>query len=104
MSVLLAFTAAALATVGTYLILQRILTRIIIGLGLLGHAANIVLLTSGRRGRPPLNRRSAFRGHHSQQQQRDDQPANSQRENERETQTGTSGCRTGHNHPPLNTR
>ncbi len=54
MSVLLAFTAAALATVGTYLILQRILTRIIIGLGLLGHAANIVLLTSGRRGRPPL--------------------------------------------------
>lgn len=54
MSVLLAFTAAVLATVGTYLILQRILTRIIIGLGLLGHAANIVLLTSGRRGRPPL--------------------------------------------------
>ncbi|MCC6435656.1 MAG: NADH-quinone oxidoreductase subunit K [Acidimicrobiales bacterium] len=54
MSVLLAFTAAVLATVGTYLILQRILSRIIIGLGLLGHAANIVLLTSGRRGRPPI--------------------------------------------------
>lgn len=54
MSVLLALTAAVLAAVGTYLILQRVLSRIIIGLGLLGHAANIVLLTSGRRGRPPL--------------------------------------------------
>lgn len=54
MSVLLAATAAVLATAGTYLVLQRVLSRIIIGIGLLGHAANIVLLTSGRRGRPPL--------------------------------------------------
>jgi multicomponent Na+:H+ antiporter subunit C len=53
-SVLLAFTAAVLATVGTYLILQRILSRIIIGLGLLSHGANVLLLNSGRGGLPAL--------------------------------------------------
>jgi multicomponent Na+:H+ antiporter subunit C len=54
MSVLLAATAAALFAVGTYLVLQRQLSRIIIGLGLLTHGANVLLITAGRRGRPPL--------------------------------------------------
>ncbi|MGH9193303.1 MAG: sodium:proton antiporter [Acidimicrobiales bacterium] len=54
MSVLLAATAATLFAVGTYLVLQRKLSRIIIGLGLLTHGANVLLITSGRRGDPPL--------------------------------------------------
>ncbi len=36
-----------LYTVGTYLILQRTLTRVVIGLGLLGHGANLLLLQAG---------------------------------------------------------
>lgn len=54
MTVLLAATAATLFAVGTYLILQRKLTRIIIGLALLTHGANVLLITSGRRGDPPI--------------------------------------------------
>jgi len=53
-SVLLAFAAASLFGIGTYLILQRKLSRIIIGLGLLTHGANLLLITSGRRGDPPI--------------------------------------------------
>ena len=54
MTVMLAATAAALFAVGTYLILQRKLSRIIIGLGLLTHGANVLLITAGRRGTPPI--------------------------------------------------
>ncbi len=55
MTVLLAFTAAALFGIGTWLLLQRRLTRIIIGLGLVSHGTNILLITSGGRGGiPPL--------------------------------------------------
>lgn len=55
MSVLAAFVAAVLAGCGTWLLLQRRLSRIIIGVGLLGHAANLLLLVSGgRRGGEPL--------------------------------------------------
>ncbi|MEL6891078.1 MAG: NADH-quinone oxidoreductase subunit K [Actinomycetota bacterium] len=55
MSVLLAVTAACLFGIGTWLLLQRRLTRIIIGLGLIGHGTNILLITSGGRGGlPPL--------------------------------------------------
>ena len=54
MTVMLAFTAAALFGIGTYLLLQRKLSRIIIGLGLLTHGANVLLITAGRRGDPPL--------------------------------------------------
>ena len=54
MTVVLAFAAAALFAIGTYLILQRKLSRIIIGLALLTHGANILLITSGRRGDPPI--------------------------------------------------
>ena len=54
MTVMLAAAAAGLFGIGTYLILQRKLSRIIIGLGLLTHGANVLLITAGRRGDPPL--------------------------------------------------
>lgn len=54
MTVMLAAAAAALFGIGTYLLLQRKLSRIIIGLGLMTHGANLLLITSGRRGHPPL--------------------------------------------------
>jgi multicomponent Na+:H+ antiporter subunit C len=53
-TVLLAATAGALFGIGTYLVLQRKLSRIIIGIALLGHGANVVMVTSGDRGRAPL--------------------------------------------------
>ncbi|MFT4658142.1 MAG: multicomponent Na+:H+ antiporter subunit C [Candidatus Aldehydirespiratoraceae bacterium] len=53
MSVLLAFTAAVLFGLGMWLLLQRRLTRIVIGLGLIGHGTNILLLTSGGGGGLP---------------------------------------------------
>lgn len=54
MSVLMAGTAATLFALGTYLLLQRKLSRIIIGLGLLSHGANVLFVNSGRRGEAPL--------------------------------------------------
>ncbi len=51
----LAALVGILFSVGTYLLLQRTLTRIVIGIALLGHAANLLLLVAGgRAGRPPL--------------------------------------------------
>jgi len=47
MSVLLAFAAATLFATGTWLLLQRRLSRILIGIGLIAHGSNILLLTSG---------------------------------------------------------
>jgi len=55
MSGALIISASLLFGIGTYLILQRTLTRIIIGLGLISHGANLLLLFSGgRRGAPPI--------------------------------------------------
>jgi multicomponent Na+:H+ antiporter subunit C len=55
MSVVLAFTAATLFGVGTYLVLQRQLSRIVIGVGLLGHGTNVLFVISARgRGAPPF--------------------------------------------------
>jgi multicomponent Na+:H+ antiporter subunit C len=51
---MLAATAAALFGMGTYLLMQRKLSRIIIGLGLLTHGANVLLITAGTRGDPPI--------------------------------------------------
>ena len=60
MSVLMAFTAACLFGIGAWLLLQRRLTRIIIGVGLIGHGTNILLITSGGSGGlPPLIGRGA---------------------------------------------
>lgn len=52
MSVVLAFLAASMFGVGTYLLMQRKLSRLIIGLGLIGHAANVVFVAGSRRGVP----------------------------------------------------
>lgn len=55
MTILLAFAAAVLFGLGTWLLTQRRLTRIVIGIGLIGHGTNILLLTSGGPGGvPPL--------------------------------------------------
>jgi multicomponent Na+:H+ antiporter subunit C len=55
MSLLLAFCTALLFSLGTWLVLQRRLSRLIIGLGLLGHGANLLLLLSGgHRGVAPF--------------------------------------------------
>lgn len=54
MSVVMAATAAALFGLGTYLLLQRKLSRIIIGLSLLAHGANVLFVNSGREGVPPF--------------------------------------------------
>jgi multicomponent Na+:H+ antiporter subunit C len=54
MTLALAAVAACLFGIGTYLVLQRKLSRIIIGLGLLTHGANVLLITAGERGKPPL--------------------------------------------------
>lgn len=47
MTVLLALVAASLAGCGTYLVLGRTLSRVVIGIGLLGHAANLALVLAG---------------------------------------------------------
>jgi multicomponent Na+:H+ antiporter subunit C len=49
MSLVLAVTTAYLFALGTWLLLQRRLSRLIIGLGLLGHGANLLMMLSGRR-------------------------------------------------------
>lgn len=54
MNVVMAGLAAALFTIGAYLLMQRKLSRIIVGLGLLSHGANVLFVNSGRRGIPPL--------------------------------------------------
>lgn len=53
MTIVLAAAAAALFGCGTYLLLQRQLTRIVIGLGLLAHGANLLIVMSrGGRSNP----------------------------------------------------
>jgi multicomponent Na+:H+ antiporter subunit C len=56
MTVLMVVVAGFLCSCGTYLLLGRQLSRVVIGIGLLGHAANILLLLSGGDGgRPPFD-------------------------------------------------
>ena len=54
MSLLLALVTAVLFGCGTWLLMQRRLTRIIVGIGLLGHGANLLLITAGASGRAPI--------------------------------------------------
>lgn len=55
MIVTLAVTVGVLYAVGTYLLLQRTLTRIVIGLAVMGHGANLLLLAAGgRAGTAPV--------------------------------------------------
>lgn len=51
----LAVTVGALFAVGTYLLLQRVLSRILLGFALMSHGANLLLLAAGgRAGAPPF--------------------------------------------------
>ncbi len=55
MTITLALTVGALFAFGTYLLLQRTLTRVVIGLSLMGHGANLLLLLAGgRAGEAPF--------------------------------------------------
>ncbi len=55
MIAVLAVVVGVLYAVGTYLLLQRNLTQIVIGLAIMGHGANLLLLTAGgRAGRAPI--------------------------------------------------
>lgn len=55
MTITLAITVGVLYGAGTYLLLQRTLTRIVIGLAMVGHGANVLLLMSaGGPGAPPF--------------------------------------------------
>lgn len=56
MEALLAIVIGVLFATGTYLILRRSITRLLLGLMLISHGANLLLFTlSGvRRGAPPL--------------------------------------------------
>lgn len=49
MIAVLALTIGVLFSVGTYLLLSRTLTRIIIGLAVMSHGANLLLLVAGGR-------------------------------------------------------
>lgn len=55
MSILLAALVGWLFAVGIYLMLQRELSRIVLGVGILGHGAVLLLLTQGgRAGEAPI--------------------------------------------------
>ena len=55
MSVVTLGVASLLFSVGTYLILQRMLSRVIIGLGLISHGANLLIMLAGSGpAAPPL--------------------------------------------------
>ena len=50
MTILVAALAAVLFGCGTWLLMQRRLSRIIIGVGLLGHGANLLMIVAGGPG------------------------------------------------------
>jgi multicomponent Na+:H+ antiporter subunit C len=52
-TLLLIVTAGLLCACGTYLVLGRQLSRVVIGVGLLGHGVNILLVLSGGDGGDP---------------------------------------------------
>lgn len=55
MILVLALLVGVLFACGTYLLLQRTLTRVVLGLALMGHGANLLLLLAGgRAGEAPL--------------------------------------------------
>ncbi len=56
METIMAILIGLLAAIGTYLILSKQMLRVILGLSLITHAVNLLLLTSGglKTGHPPL--------------------------------------------------
>lgn len=53
MTVLLAVVAGMLCACGTYLVLGRQLSRVVIGIGLLGHGVNLLIVLAGGDGGDP---------------------------------------------------
>jgi len=53
---LLTLSVGVLFACGSYMLMRRSLVKLVIGLALLGHAANLLIYTASRpeRGRPPL--------------------------------------------------
>lgn len=54
MTLVLALVVGVLYATGTYLLLQRTLTRIVLGLALIGHGVNVLLLATGSAGAAPI--------------------------------------------------
>lgn len=56
MEIVLAFVIGALYAAGIYMLLRRSLVKLLIGLGLLSHAANLLVFTAAglSRGGPPM--------------------------------------------------
>lgn len=56
MEVILAFVIGGLYAAGIYMMLRRSLVKLLIGLGLLSHAANLLIFTAAglTRARPPV--------------------------------------------------
>ncbi|MFN3649911.1 MAG: Na+/H+ antiporter subunit C [Armatimonadota bacterium] len=56
MEIVLAVVVGGLYAAATYLILRRHIVKLILGLAMLAHAANLLIFTAGglRRARPPL--------------------------------------------------
>ena len=56
METVLAFVIGGLYTAGLYMMVRRSFVKMVIGLALLGQAANLLIFTMGRlvRGRPPV--------------------------------------------------
>lgn len=55
MEIILAFVVGGLYAAGIYMLLRRSLVKLLIGLGLLSHATNLLIFTAAgltRRGRP----------------------------------------------------
>lgn len=56
MEIVLAFTIGALYAAAIYMLLRRSVVKLLIGLGLLSHAANLLIFTAAglTRGNPPV--------------------------------------------------
>jgi multicomponent Na+:H+ antiporter subunit C len=56
MEIVMAVVVGVLFATGTYMILRRSIVKLIVGLGLLGYGANLLLFTMGtlRRGESPI--------------------------------------------------
>ncbi len=56
MEIILAIVIGVLYAGGLYMMKRRSIVKLVIGLALLGHAANLLIFTMGRlvRGRPPI--------------------------------------------------
>ena len=56
MEIILAFVIGGLFAAGIYMLLRRSLVKLLIGLGLLSHATNLLIFTAARltRARPPV--------------------------------------------------